>query len=173
MCIFPPHLQPPGSAPPPPPPNRVSSRHSGKYGTASYGTLPSKLNHSSSTMSYASNTLRTKSMDLSYMDGDCSGPYSRSQSLGCSQCALEAQAECRECEERVYQPHAESCRECVEYGLTRADGEYKENKVSCFTACAPKTKTKKASLKGKKAWTDSKKKEEKHKVASTEEETSP
>lgn len=172
MRVFPPLPQPPGSAPPPPPPNRVSSRHSGKYGSASYATLPSKLNHSSSTMSYASATLRTKSMDLSYMDGDCSGPYSRSQSLGCSECALEAQAECRECEESLYQQHSESCRECVEYGLTRGEGEYKENKVSCFTACAPKTKTKKASLKGKKARRESKKKEEKQKGASTEEETS-
>lgn len=114
-------------------------------------------------------------MDLSYMEADGRGAYSRSQSVGCSECALEAQAECRECEESLYQQSLETCRECVEYGLTRGEGEYKENKVSCFTACAPtsKTKTKKPSGQGKKARRESKKKEEaKHKVASTDEETS-
>lgn len=165
--------QPPGSAPPPPPPSRVSSRHSGKYGTASYGTLPSKFSHSSSTTTYAASTLRAKSMDLSYKDDDGSGAYSRSQSLECSACVLEAQAECRECEESLYQ-RADNCRECVEYGLTRGEGEYKEHKVSCFTACAPKTKTntKKSSHHGKSSRKESKRKEAaKLRAPSLEEET--
>lgn len=97
-------------------------------------------------------------MDLSYMDDISSGVYSRSQSLECGACALEA--ECRECEESLYLQRAESCQECVEYALTRGEGEYKENKVSCFTACAPKTKTK-TKQQGKKARRESRKREEK------------
>lgn len=113
-------------------------------------------------------------MDLSYMDDNGSGAYTRSQSLECSACVLETQAECRECEESLYQQRAENCRECVEYGLTRGEGEYKENQVSCFTACAPKTKTKtkKPSQQGKKARRESKKKEAaKEKDISPDEET--
>lgn len=133
--------QPPGSAPPPPPPNRVSSRHSGKYGITYYGTLPSKLNHSSSD-TYGSNAFRAKSVDLTYLEEDYHGTYSRSQSLECSACVREVQAECRECEETLYQQSMENCRECVEYEQAKVEEEEyweKEKNVSCF-ACAPKTK---------------------------------
>ena len=112
-------------------------------------------------------------MDLTYQDDDFCGGYSRSQSLECSACVLEAHSECRECEETLYHHGVESCRECVEYGRTRGEEEYQEEyqemKVSCFT-CAPKTK--KFSNEDKKTKRASKRKEAgKLKTMSIEEET--
>lgn len=108
-------------------------------------------------------------MDLTYQEEDYRGAYSRSQSLECSACTLEVKAECRECEETLYQQRVENCRECVEYEHARGEEEYREKTVSCF-ACAPKTK--KFSHESKKTKRASKRKEiGKQKTNSIEEET--
>ena len=110
-------------------------------------------------------------MDLTYSDEEFRSAYSRSQSLECSACVLEAQAECRECEENLYQQRADNCRECVQYGLARGEDEYLEENVSSCFACG--SKPKKYSNESKKTKRSSKRKEAgKQKTLSVEEEMS-
>ncbi|KAK7074583.1 hypothetical protein SK128_008534 [Halocaridina rubra] len=158
----PPHRPPPSSKPEPPsgappqPPSRVSSRQSGKPYASHFSTLPPRLSRNTSS-TYDRRTvdstyaMRGMSLDVSYLTSSDESPnFSRSKSLDCEACVLESQQEyeqshCDMCEGNAL--GAESgCPECEKYSLSRGAaaqlGHFKEEKVTCFSACNPRSKKK-------------------------------